>query len=314
MRERRNRGRWLLAALFLTLAAPSCGGGGGGAGSQFCNEWAAAFCHRVWACTTDPASNPFAGSSEGQCTAGYAMLCSQPQPDGQTFDVSCSGGKQVNQTAKTACLNKLNTVSCDDFNAATYDDDCDLVCTAGGGGGTGGGGTGGTSGGGCGNVQPCGGDLVGTWTITSACLHAPDTADPTCPGYSVSNVSGTETGTLMFAAGGTYTSNVSATASYTEMIPSSCIAPSVCADLPAVYTSLGAAATCTGTTTCVCSVAAASNGSEAGTYAISGTTVTVTPTYGYPDAMAYCVQGNTVHFLSYNSAGQVTTEEIAQRQ
>src|SRR4051812_22533917 len=121
MRDCRERVRWLLVALVLTLAAPSCGGGDGGAGSQFCNEWAAAFCHRVWACTTDPASNPFAGSSEGECTKGYAMLCSQPQPAGQTFDVSCAGGKQVNQAAKTACLNRLNTVSCDDFNATTYD-------------------------------------------------------------------------------------------------------------------------------------------------------------------------------------------------
>ena len=30
--------------------------------------------------------------------------------------------------------------------------------------------------------------------------------------------------------------------------------------------------------------------------------------------MAYCVQGNTVHLLSFNTAGQVTSDEIAQRQ
>src|SRR3954469_600761 len=184
MRERRSCGRLLSAALFLTLAAPTCGGGGGN-GPQFCNDWAAAFCHRVWACTADPASNPFAGSSEAECKSGYAMLCSQPQPAGQTFDVSCAGGKQVNQAAKTACLNKLNTVSCDDFNAATYDDDCDLVCTAGGTGGTGGGGTGGTSGGGCGSVQACGGNLVGTWMISNICIDPPDTADPSCSGSSI---------------------------------------------------------------------------------------------------------------------------------
>ena len=32
------------------------------------------------------------------------------------------------------------------------------------------------------------------------------------------------------------------------------------------------------------------------------------------DTMGYCVQGNSIHFLSFNGAGQVTTEEIAQRQ
>ena len=241
MRERRCCGRLLSATLFLALAAPACGGDSGGAASQFCGEWATAFCHRIWACTTDPASNPFAGSSEAECARGYATLCSQPQPAGQTFDVDCSGGKQINQAAKTSCLNRLNTVSCDDFNAATYDDDCDLVCTAGtggtGGGGTGG--TGGTSGGGCGSVQPCGGNVVGTWAFTQVCVTAPTTTDPNCPGYTVSNLMITETGTMTFASGGTYTSNVTATISYMEMTPSSCITPSTCADLAAGYVAPG---------------------------------------------------------------------------
>jgi hypothetical protein len=317
MRDYRDCGRWLFLALFFTLAAPTCGGNGGGAASQFCGEWAAAFCKRVWACTTDPANNPFAGSSEAECRMGYSMLCSQQQPAGQTFDVSCAG-KQVNEAAKTACLNKLNTVTCDDFNSATYDDDCDLVCTTGGGvgsggsGGSGGGGTGGSSS--CGSVQPCGGSLVGTWTITGVCLNATDTSDPTCPGYALSNLSATESGTLSFASGGTYTANVSATLQYTETIPQSCIDPSTCADIAPTYALLGIAASCTGTTVCTCSIAIASNSSEAGTYTTSGTTVTSTDSLGYVDTMAYCVQGNSVHFLSYNSAGQVTTEEIAQKQ
>ena len=103
-------------------------GGTTGSGSPFCSEWAAVFCRRVWECEPDPASNPFALGSEAACAAGYAMLCSQPQPAGQTFSVNCSG-KQVNQAAETSCLNRLNTVSCADFNATTYDDDCDMVCT-----------------------------------------------------------------------------------------------------------------------------------------------------------------------------------------
>jgi hypothetical protein len=325
MRERRDHGRLLAVASYLTflsLAAPACGGGGGGAGSQFCNEWAAAFCHRVWACTADPSSNPFAGPSEGECAKGYAMLCSQPPTADQTFDVNCSGGKHVNEAAKTLCLNELNNVSCDDFNASTYHDDCDQVCTAGGGvgsggsGGTGGmGGTGGTSGGGCGTVQPCGGSLVGTWGITQICVNGPTMGDPNCPGDTVSNVSATETGTLVFASGGTYTANVSSTVMYSEMTPVSCVDPLTCAELADSYAAIGGAATCTGTTVCACMIAIASSGSaEAGTYAASGTSVTVTPSGGTPRAMGYCVQGDSVHFLHFNSAGQVTTEEIARRQ
>jgi hypothetical protein len=320
MRERRSCGRLLSAALFLTLAAPTCGGGGGN-GPQFCNDWAAAFCHRVWACTADPSSNPFAGSSEAECTRGYAMLCSQPQPAGQTFDVDCSGGKHVNEAAKTSCLNRLNAVSCADFNAATYDDDCDMVCTAGGGGGGGAGGgggnggTGGTSGGGCGSVQPCGGSLVGTWTINDVCINAPPTTDPSCPGYTVSDVSATETGTLTFASGGTYTANVNTTVSYTEVTPASCIDPATCADLEDSYVASGTPATCTGTTVCTCRITVtATGGGETGTYATSGSTLTVTPSAGNPSTMGYCVQSDSVHFLHFNTAGQVTTEEIAQRQ
>ena len=70
--------------------------------------------------------------------------------------------------------------------------------------------------------------------ISGICLDPPDTADPSCPGSSLSNVSGTETGTLMFAAGGTYTTNVGSTLTYTETTPQSCLAPSTCADLPIV--------------------------------------------------------------------------------
>jgi len=320
MRECRDCLRLVSAAFFLillTLAAPSCGGSGGGPGSQFCNEWAAAFCKRVWACT-DPAGNPFAGSSEAECTRGYSSLCSQPQPAGQTFDVSCAGGKHVNQAAKMSCLDKLNTVSCDEFNGATYDDDCDLVCTAGGtggSGGSGGGGTGGSSGNSCGSVAPCGGDVVGTWTISSVCVSEPNTVDPSCPGYSVSNVSATESGTLSYTAAGTYSATFARTLQYTETIPVSCIAPSTCDYLPYTYALLGLSASCTGTTVCTCSVAGSGTGSEAGTYATSGSTLTATDSVsGDIDTMAYCVQGNTVHFLSYNGAGQVTSEQIAQRQ
>ena len=42
--------------------------------------------------------------------------------------------------------------------------------------------------------------------------------------------------------------------------------------------------------------------------------MTITPPSGTPNTMGYCVQGDTLHFLHFNSAGQVTTEEILQRQ
>jgi hypothetical protein len=124
----------------------------------------------------------------------------------------------------------------------------------------------------------------------------------------------TETGPMTFAAGGTYTSNVTATISYMEMTPSSCLTPLTCADLAAGYVDQGASATCSGTTVCACSIALTTTGAAAGTYTTTGTSMTIIPPSGTPNTMGYCVQGNSLHLLHFNSAGQVTTEEILQRQ
>ena len=304
MRERRVRG-YLLSALLVTLAVPACGPDGG---SSFCGDWATAFCRKLAAC------DPNAGPSESECVRGFAMLCSQP---GQNFDVNCYG-KQVNEAAKTSCLNRLSTVACDEFNSATYDDDCDLVCTAGGTGGTsgtgGGGGTGGSGGGsGCGSVAPCGGSIAATWSITGICVTPQTMNNPNCPGGTLTITGATESGTLSFTSAGTYTANVTATVSIMDTTPSSCIAPATCADLAAAYVAEGASATCTGTSVCNCTIVIASSGSEAGTYTTSGTTLTITDSTGEVDSMGYCVQGDTLHLTNFNTAGQVASSETAQR-
>jgi hypothetical protein len=247
------------------------------------------------------------------------MACNDP---GQALDINCSGGKQVNQAAKTSCLNKLNTVTCTDFNAPTYDDDCEMVCTGsttgaggtGSGGTTGTGGTGGSSSATCGGVSPCGGAIAANWSITGVCVNGANMTNPDCPAQTITNVTATESGTLSFAAGGTYTANLSITLSFTDTAPVSCIgATATCADLQAGYVFIGASATCTGTTVCTCTVALASNVAEAGTYTTSGTSLNLTPAGGQADTMGYCVQGNTLRLLHFNGAGLLTTEEVAQR-
>jgi hypothetical protein len=117
----------LVVLVAVTVAPLACGGGGGSAGSDFCQSWAAAFCHKIYQCpTADP--NPLAGTSEANCTAGWRQTCTSKPPAGETFDVNCSAGQSINQAAKTSCLNSLASATCDQFNDPTYTDACDQVC------------------------------------------------------------------------------------------------------------------------------------------------------------------------------------------
>ena len=111
-------------------------GGGASPGAQFCQSWASAFCQKLYACTpADMRGADFlGGSSEAQCTTIWNQTCAATPPAGTSFDVNCSGGAQVNAAAKTACLDELSTISCDDFNAPTYQSVCDQVCGQGTGG------------------------------------------------------------------------------------------------------------------------------------------------------------------------------------
>jgi hypothetical protein len=109
-----------------------CGGGGvsGSPGAQFCQSWADAFCQKLYACTpVDQRGADFlGGSSQSQCTSVWTHACTDPPPQGVTFDVNCSGSAHVNSAAKTSCLNELSTISCDNFNSPTYVSVCDQVC------------------------------------------------------------------------------------------------------------------------------------------------------------------------------------------
>ncbi len=116
-----------LGWVVLVAVAPLACGGGGSAGSDFCQSWAAAQCHKIYQCpTADP--NPLAGTSESNCTAGWTQLCTNKPPAGETFDVNCSAGQSINEAAKTSCLNSLTSATCDQFNDPTHTDVCDQVC------------------------------------------------------------------------------------------------------------------------------------------------------------------------------------------
>jgi hypothetical protein len=322
--------------LFVGAAAAgllSCGGGSSSPGADFCNSWASAFCQKLYACTpADQRGADFlGGSSEAQCTQGWAATCTNPQQNGQTFDVNCSGGVHVNTAAKSACLNELSTITCDEFNSPNYSSVCTQVCVSGGntgtggsggttgtggmgghgtgGAGTGGAGTGGSGGSasGCGTVEPCGGDLVGTWTLTAECVDAGELMLGAqqayyCPQAVVAASGVTLSGTATFTSSLSYTFVQNIVYTSTVDLPISCTQGLSCAQYGAYLASLrstGTSLSCTGTSTCVCQETITENDSDSGTYVLSGSNATITSnSTGTPSTNGYCVQGSTIHLIT----------------
>ena len=165
----------------------------------------------------------------------------------------------------------------------------------------------------CGKVQPCGGSVVGNYSVSVACF---DNAALTmqigmsCPGASI-NISGLNvSGSGSFNADMTYSINETISASLSETIPPSCLTMSgitlTCAQLdqsiqailtqsPGTYQS----AHCAGSSSCTCTfVLAPQTTSETGTYTTSGTIITTTDSTGASSSSSYCVQGNELHMLS----------------
>ena len=181
-------------------------------------------------------------------------------------------------------------------------------------GGTTSGGSSGSSGNGsignpnCKTVAPCGGDVTGTWKITSVC-QAPESVDlgdaGTCSGLSLQVTLLDYEGSVTFS-GGTFMSTLtSGEAGETLTEPTSCLGQNTssqtCAELSVALqqNDAGATGTCSiSGSNCVC------NGTQtippqtsSGTYTIGSTSITLTlSTAGStPETDGYCIQGNTMY-------------------
>jgi hypothetical protein len=164
----------------------------------------------------------------------------------------------------------------------------------------------------CGKVQPCGGSVVGNWTISGECFNSASLnmdvmAD--CPGATV-NTSGVKvSGSATFDANGNYTVMETVSLSATETIPASCLSMNgltlTCAQLdqlikqsvasdPTVFQS----ASCSGNSSCTCRFTLAPQTmNESGTYTTSGTSLMLS---GSSSAAQYCAQGNELHLMTLN--------------
>jgi len=179
------------------------------------------------------------------------------------------------------------------------------------------GGSGGGASDSCGAVDACGGNLVGTWTASDACVMGGTSSvvmgDCTA---TTSITSAHVAGTATFRADGTYTTDSTITLTTTIDLPAACLNQGVitltCPDLGAlIATSVddegGSNATCSiasgGGCSCLLTETQPTT-AGAGTYTTSGTSLTTTTGAGDNSGSTdnYCVAGSHLHLISASSS------------
>jgi hypothetical protein len=173
----------------------------------------------------------------------------------------------------------------------------------------------GGGGGSCGKVTPCGGDVVGNWTVSGACLDSATLnmeLGMSCPGAAISISRVNVSGSARFNVDLTYTVTTAASFTAQETIPASCLSSGgltlTCAQLDqqlqqdiAADPSTFQSAHCSGSSSCTCTFTVAGEAqTETGTYTTSGTTFTTTASDGSISSNGYCVQGNELHIVQFD--------------
>ena len=160
----------------------------------------------------------------------------------------------------------------------------------------------------CSNVTPCGGPVVGAWTVSSSCLKLTGDMDVSLASLGCAKVPVTgalmTTGTFVANDDGTFTDNTVTTGSATFPLAKSCLSISsverTCEQVSSIFEALGwKKGTCVDTNgQCNCTVTAEQHGglgaisgvaTTKGRYSTSGTTLT-TEDLSFP----YCAAGTTL--------------------
>ena len=171
-------------------------------------------------------------------------------------------------------------------------------------------GGGGDSGGSCNMPAGCGGDIVGTWKVTSSCVTTSGSiGEMDCPQATASFSNYRVDGTDTYRSDMTFTAALSFSFDYAITLPASCLTTQgitiTCAqlqvavraepnsNLPGVScAAAGSGCTCTGKL----------EGSEqmgTGTWSTAGTVLTETDSGGQPQLSDYCVRGNTLQVMPH---------------
>jgi hypothetical protein len=165
----------------------------------------------------------------------------------------------------------------------------------------------------CPVVTPCGGNLVGEWTIKQECITLPaEGFTATCPGLMLMLSPLTVSGTISFKADNTLSS--SGTISFTESLryPPSCADEAECSFIEsALATQAGATnVQCEydAATGCSCTLTSSQQPMRNGTYEVQGTNVALTSsTSATPEIDSFCVSGNTLSLYQRKADGSSAT-------
>lgn len=163
----------------------------------------------------------------------------------------------------------------------------------------------------CGVIEPCGGDVTGTWKVIDSCANI--TAIRTavtaiCPQETVSIADLTTTGSITFNADMTYTSaNVIARSAQSFSEPIGCLNGMTCADRAASLNTPASTGSCSGSDVCVCSASSTTDYfGVAGTYSLysgqEGFMKLASNGGGNLDSISYCVQGEELHLITLLSS------------
>jgi len=180
----------------------------------------------------------------------------------------------------------------------------------------------------CPNGTPCGGNLVGTWNVTSACLNLSGDMNVELLELGCSSVPVTGslqvTGTWTADAKGNYTDTTTTKGSITFPLSTACMTvsstPVECSKMANIFTAAGwkSAACSSNAGQCNCSATANqpgtigvvySNASTSGTYTISGSGLKTDDAVDY----SYCVSGNTLTLTPQPTILPVTGTVVLQK-
>ncbi len=166
----------------------------------------------------------------------------------------------------------------------------------------------------CSNAGACGGDIQGTWKITSSCLtFAIDTASSdSCPDQKVTATDLKMSGSITYGGDMTYNSSVTVDLSVTLLVPGSCLMRDgitlTCAQVEQglkADADLGSATCSAVGPDCSCTLVSAPEVQmESGTYTTtaSGTLTQRRASGTEDDASDFCVKGSTLTLSPHDSS------------
>jgi hypothetical protein len=161
----------------------------------------------------------------------------------------------------------------------------------------------------CSTIKACGGDVTGTWTISSLCTSGSIQNPTTCAGATLNLGSVTASGTITFNGDGTETANVTENGTESAHFPASCYTEVQCdafASALSMEDGVSDASCSYSGSGCSCSLKLTTQTSTTGTYQTTGSNLTVTTTGSDPETDSYCVSGNQLSLQFSGSDGTLS--------